>query len=98
MVADPDREVVGDPTSGKQAADAVGGRLALEIIADALGPDLGILNAIAIKRAKEPHAAVRVLLPTVLAIENHRNKRAAPGVVRLDGPADRQELADHVPS
>ena len=53
VMADPDREIVGDPASGKQTADAVGRRLVLEIIADPLRSNLRILDAVCDKARGE---------------------------------------------
>src|SRR5262245_58632614 len=70
VVADPDGEIVGDPTAREQSPDTVGGRVVAEVIAYAGGTDDGMPRRTSIERPQEFDTAVRVILPAVFAVQN----------------------------
>src|SRR5580698_4233941 len=96
VMSDPDAEVVLDPTAGKQMPDLVGRRVTLDVVADARGVDLRMLSDSLVERAKKIDAAVGVVFPTVLAVENDAHQRRPLTGVAPCGSTDRFQLADEV--
>src|SRR5262249_3225436 len=90
LVADPDGEVVVDPAAGEQVRQRVARRLALQVVADPHRLDVGGPAAALVQGAQERHAAARVMLPAVLAVEDYADQGPPAGPRPADGP----QLAD----
>ncbi len=63
-MADPDAEVVADPTAGEQVSQPLGGRMLFQVVADPLGVNLRMPGDAVIERAEEVDAAVVDSIPS----------------------------------
>src|SRR6266851_3041596 len=70
LVADPDGEVVTDPTAGKQMWQRVVRRMFFQERTDLDRLQIACAHTTLIKGAEEGHAAAGIMLPAVLAVEN----------------------------
>src|SRR5262249_15798688 len=86
LLGDPDGEVVPDPATGEQPREGVPGRVLFQEVAALHRADLGALAAALVEGAQEDHAAVGVVLPAVLAVEDDADQGGRPAPA--DGPAD----------
>src|SRR5205823_3443797 len=92
-MSDPDGEIVADPAPGVEPLQRALRRMLAEEFADADRPDPRVADRPLVDRAEERDAAVRIILPTVLAVEDDRDngRRVVPA-----GLADGQHLAEEV--
>ncbi|OPZ60071.1 MAG: hypothetical protein BWY87_00671 [Deltaproteobacteria bacterium ADurb.Bin510] len=84
LVADPDREVVVDPGTGGQRRDGRRGRG--RRIAEAPRPDRGVSAQSLVDAAQKAFTAIAVVLPGVLAVQNHADKAALLAAQLLETP------------
>src|SRR5258708_2217533 len=68
VVADPDGVVVVDPASREQVGQRVARRIAVEIFAQLDRTNLIVAGTEPIEGTQERHAAVRIMLPAILAV------------------------------
>src|SRR6266498_2928929 len=93
LVADPDGEVVIDPAARKQTRHGVWRRIFLQISAERYRPHVGAAATALIEGAQELDTAAGVVLPAVLAVEDHAHQR---WLVVGDGGADVSQVAHEV--
>ena len=92
-MADPDREIVADPASREQPGEGVGRRVLFEKLAHRDRPRCGALRDPLVQRAQKRDAAVGIVFPAILAVQDHRDERSPGFAGRL---ADRAQLAHEV--
>src|SRR3989344_4540974 len=77
-MADPDFEVVVDPRTGEQPGNPFLRRVLSEIVGDARRPDQRIAPEAAVEGIEKLLAAVMVIFPGVLAVEDDGDEIAPP--------------------
>src|SRR5262245_43806252 len=70
VMADPDAEVVLDPTAREEMSDLVGRGMWVQIISDARRAELWVAGDACIQLPQELDAATGVVLPAVFAVEH----------------------------
>src|SRR5262249_52809745 len=92
-VPHPDREVVADPAPPEEPGPSVRRGMLAEELADGRRLDPWVAHGPLIERAEKRDPPVGIILPAVLAVEDHRNN--GRWVVPA-GVSDRVELAEEV--
>ena len=95
-MADPDTEVVLDPTAGEEVRQFVGGRMLFQVVANSDGRDIGVTCHPTIERLEEIDAAARIVFPAVLAIENDAHQGGAVSRVAAGCMGDRLHLGQEI--
>src|SRR5437870_5133778 len=87
LMANPDGEVMTDPTAGKQMRQGVARRMFFEKSADLDRLDIARAHTALIKGAEEGHTPAGIMLPAVLAVEDDTDQcRLGPGYRLADTP------------
>ena len=92
-MADPDREIVADPASREQPGQRVGRGMLAHELAGLDRSDSVIPRCTLVEGAEEGNAAVGIVFPAVLAVEDHRNDRCG---ALAAGVTDGVQLAEEV--
>src|SRR5262249_52416762 len=92
-MADPDGEVVVNPTAREQIGQRVARRMFVEEFANLHRAHVPVADAAFVKGAEESNAAAGVVLPAVFAVENDAHQSWP---IAGDGGPDTVELTDKI--